>query len=256
MSNNSHRSANVPSKLAAQPKSNTFGAKKPAASGGSISIRGAAGGPYVVVASNFAPGTTAADIESVMRNVGGDVLYCRLIAANPTVMAEMGFADVAAADTVIETFNNHRVSSYCNSHYHAAYADETQADGRLLHVYYKDNSIAARPAEPPVEEPIPVVEDEVMEVDETVGAREAENRLREERRGRDDRDRRDVFPSGPRGGRGYYEDWQGARPQPGYNDNRYAYGGAQGGYGQRDRAPNGPRYGRGGGGGGNQNWRP
>jgi hypothetical protein len=130
-------------------------------------------------------------------------------------------------------------------------------------VYYKDSSIAARPVEPPVEAPIPVVEDEVMEVDETAGAREAENRLREERRGRDDRDRRDVFPSGPRGGgRGYYEDWQGAGPQPAYNDRRYAYGGAQqsgqGGYGQRDnRVPNGPRYGRGGGGGGgNQNWRP
>lgn len=116
MSNNSHRGANVPSKLNAQPKSNTFGAKKPVANAGSISIRGAAGGPYVVVASNFAPGTTAADIESVMRNVGGDLLYCRLIASNPTVMAEMGFADVAAADTVIETFNNHRVSSYCDSH--------------------------------------------------------------------------------------------------------------------------------------------
>jgi hypothetical protein len=143
-----------------------------------------------------------------------------------------------------------------------------QADGRLLHVYYKNSSMASRPVEPPVEEPIPVVEDEVMEVDETAGAREAENRLREERRGRDDRDRRDVFPSGPRGGgRGYYEDWQGAGPQPGYNDRRYAYGGAQqggqSGYGQRDNrvpngpgAPNGPRYGRGGGGGGGQSWRP
>jgi hypothetical protein len=143
-----------------------------------------------------------------------------------------------------------------------------QADGRLLHVYYKDSTMATRPVEPPVEESTPVVEDEVM-ADETVGAREAENRLREERRGRDDRDRRDVFPSGPRGGggRGYYEDWQGAGPQPGYNDRRYAYGGpqqsGQGGYGQRDNrvptgpgAPNGPRYGRGGGGGGNQNWRP
>jgi hypothetical protein len=113
MSNNSHRNTNVPSKLApTQPRVNTFGAKKPAANGGSISIRGAAGGPYVVVASNFAPGTTAADIESVMRNVGGDLLYCRLIASSPTVMAEMGFAEAKAADTVIETFNNHRVSLY------------------------------------------------------------------------------------------------------------------------------------------------
>ena len=93
-----------------------------------------------------------------------------------------------------------------------------------------------------------------MELDDSAGTREAENRLREERRGRDDRDRREVFPSGPRGGRGYYEDWQGAAPQPGYNDGRY--GGGQGGYGPRDRMPNGPRYGgRGGGGGGQGGWR-
>jgi hypothetical protein len=63
-----------------------------------------------VVASNFAPGTTAADIESVMRSVGGDLQFCRLIAATPTVIAEMGFTDAGDADKVIETFNNKRVS--------------------------------------------------------------------------------------------------------------------------------------------------
>lgn len=124
-------------------------------------------------------------------------------------------------------------------------------------MYYKDSSASARPIEQPIEEPAQDGDDEMMEVDETAGAREAENRLREERRGRDTRDRREVFPSGPRGGgRGYYEDWQGARPQPGYNDGRYGgQNGGQGGYGPRDRMPNGPRYGRGSGGGG-QNWRP
>jgi hypothetical protein len=126
-------------------------------------------------------------------------------------------------------------------------------------VYYKDSSAAAKPFAQPIEEPVPVEEDEIMEIDESSGAREAEDRLREERRGRDDRDRREVFPSGPRGGRGYYEDWQGARPQsqPAYNDNRYGGGqggGQGGGYGPRDRMPTGPRYGRGGGGGG-QGWR-
>jgi len=134
------------------------------------------------------------------------------------------------------------------------YSLSGQADGRLLHVYYKDSSAAARPYVQPVEEPVHVEEDEIMEVDDSVDTREAENRLREERRGRDDRDRREVFPSGPRGGRGggFYEDWQGARP--GYNDGRY--GGGQGsGYGPRDRMPNGPRYGRGGGGGGQGGWR-
>jgi hypothetical protein len=127
-------------------------------------------------------------------------------------------------------------------------------------VYYKDSSVAVQPIAQPIEEPVQVEEEEMMEVDQTVGAREAENRLREERRGRDDRDRREVdrrevFPSGPRGGRGYYEDWQGSRPQPGYNDGRS--GGGQGGgysHGPRDRMPSGPRYGRGGSGGG-QGWR-
>ena len=129
-----------------------------------------------------------------------------------------------------------------------------QADGRLLHVYYKDSSAAARPIAQPIEEPVQAEEDEVMELDDSADTREAENRLREERRGRDDRDRREVFPSGPRGGRGFYEDWQGARPQPGYNDGRYG-GGQGGGYGPRDRMPNGPRYGRGGQGGGQGGWR-
>ena len=78
-------------------------------SNGSISIRGAAGGPYVVVASNFAPGTTAADIESVMRGVGGEILYCRLVASTPTVIAEMGFPELGSADKVIATFNNKKV---------------------------------------------------------------------------------------------------------------------------------------------------
>ena len=63
-----------------------------------------------MIASNFAPGTTAADIESVMRSVSGELQFCRLIAAQPTVIAEMGFSDAGDADKVIETFNNKRVS--------------------------------------------------------------------------------------------------------------------------------------------------
>lgn len=47
-----------------------------------------------------------------MRSVGGDLQYCRLLAAQPTVIAEMGFTDAADADKVIETFNNKRVSFY------------------------------------------------------------------------------------------------------------------------------------------------
>lgn len=64
----------------------------------------------MVVASNFAPGTTAADIESVMQPIGGNMAGCRLVASSPTVIAEMVFLERAGADNVIAMFNNKRVS--------------------------------------------------------------------------------------------------------------------------------------------------
>jgi hypothetical protein len=73
-----------------------------------ITIRGAAG-PYCVVASNFAPGTTAADIESVMAPVGGELSGCKLVSASPTVIAEMLFLDKTGADNVINMFNGKKV---------------------------------------------------------------------------------------------------------------------------------------------------
>ena len=77
---------------------------------GGMSIRGAASStPLVIVAQNFAPGTTAADIESVMNKVGGDLTSCRLVASTPTVIAEMMFADPTGADNVIEQFNGKKV---------------------------------------------------------------------------------------------------------------------------------------------------
>lgn len=75
-----------------------------------MSIRGAAtSAPLVIVAQNFAPGTTAADIESVMLKVGGELTSCRLVSSTPTVIAEMQFADPAGADNVIEQFNGKKV---------------------------------------------------------------------------------------------------------------------------------------------------
>ena len=76
--------------------------------GNGISIRGLAG-PYVVVGSNFAPGTTSADIESAMTPVGGEMESCRVITSSPTVIAEIVFADKAGAENVIATFNNQKV---------------------------------------------------------------------------------------------------------------------------------------------------
>ena len=76
--------------------------------GGEISIMGTAG-PYIVIGSNFAPGTTAADIESAMIPTGGEMLSCRILSASPTVIAEMVFSEKHNAESVISTFNNKKV---------------------------------------------------------------------------------------------------------------------------------------------------
>jgi hypothetical protein len=79
-----------------------------------FNIKGVAtGGPYTVMASNFAPGTTAADIEAVMaphaREGGGEVIGCRMISSNPTVMVELIIDRKEGVDNVIATFNNKKV---------------------------------------------------------------------------------------------------------------------------------------------------
>lgn len=82
----------------------------------------------MVQASNFAPGTTAADIEAAVQAVATDstgnngLLTCRILSNNPTVMAEMVFSERYIADRVVETFNNQK------------------ADGRILYVYLKQGS--------------------------------------------------------------------------------------------------------------------
>ncbi|KXH31038.1 hypothetical protein CSIM01_07923 [Colletotrichum simmondsii] len=83
-----------------------------------LSIRGLAG-PFAVMAQNFAPGTTAADIESAMTPVGGEMLDCRIIKTTPLILAEMVFATKEGGDAVISTFNNQT------------------ADGRIIKVYPK-----------------------------------------------------------------------------------------------------------------------
>ncbi|KAL5381963.1 hypothetical protein DPSP01_006906 [Paraphaeosphaeria sporulosa] len=87
-----------------------------------LNIRGAAtsSGPHTVMASNFAIGTTAADIEQVMGQVGGELLECRVVVAKPTVMAELTFATKDGAENVIATFNGKK------------------ADGKTLYVYMKE----------------------------------------------------------------------------------------------------------------------
>ena len=100
----------------------------------SFSIKGFAG-PYVVVGSNFAPGTTSADIQSALDSVAGGMQSCRIITSNPTVVAEMIYEDKACADAVIATFNNQRASAFRPCSFTTDVLQ--QADGRLLHVYMK-----------------------------------------------------------------------------------------------------------------------
>ncbi|KAI5867948.1 hypothetical protein GGS23DRAFT_608520 [Durotheca rogersii] len=73
--------------------------------GRGMTIRGLAG-PYAVIAQNFAPGTTAADIESAMTPVGGLISSCRLVKDHPIIIAEVVFENKEGADRVIHTFHN------------------------------------------------------------------------------------------------------------------------------------------------------
>jgi len=74
-----------------------------------ITIKGLAG-PFAVLAQNFAPGTTAADIESAMTPVGGLISSCRLVKTHPIVIAEIIFESKEGADRVIERFDKQTVS--------------------------------------------------------------------------------------------------------------------------------------------------
>lgn len=74
-----------------------------------FTIRGLAG-PFAVMAQNFAPGTTAADIENAMTPIGGLILSCRIMKHNPIVIAEIVFESKEGADNVIATFDKQTVS--------------------------------------------------------------------------------------------------------------------------------------------------
>ncbi|KAF7865937.1 hypothetical protein EAF04_006101 [Stromatinia cepivora] len=99
---------------------------KSKAATGSLSIKGLAG-PYIVMAENFARGTSVQDIETAMTPVGGAPLSCRLISDYPRVIAEVIFDTKDGADNVIDTFNNQ------------------EADGNLLYVYNKSGAITHTP---------------------------------------------------------------------------------------------------------------
>jgi hypothetical protein len=67
------------------------------------------------MAQNFAPGTTAADIESAMTPVGGEMVSCVVVKTNPMILVEMVFVSKEGGEAVIERFNNQTVSSRLSS---------------------------------------------------------------------------------------------------------------------------------------------
>ncbi|MCJ1448631.1 MAG: hypothetical protein MMC23_009148 [Stictis urceolatum] len=222
--------------------------------GSGFSIRGLAG-PAVVVGRNFAPGTTAADIQSAMESVGGEMQSCTIVSASPTVTAEMVFPDKANADAVIAAFDNQK------------------ADGRILRLFLKKGpatnvSAPARQTAPAKSNPPaysessyergsdfapdpkltsraePEIQDGsfgfnnqndemVVDVEPEVKQDERHDELRDERR--DDRreDRREDRRDHERDARPYYFDSRGDRPS---NGNSGSYNRDQG----RDY-PRGPR---------------
>ncbi|KAL6695402.1 hypothetical protein J3F84DRAFT_336140 [Trichoderma pleuroticola] len=91
---------------------------KPQRPDAGMTIRGLAG-PFAVLGQNFAPGTTAADVESAMTPVGGEMVSCEVVKTQPFMIIEMVFASREGGERVIETFNN------------------KTADGRILKVYAK-----------------------------------------------------------------------------------------------------------------------
>ncbi|KAK2836865.1 hypothetical protein FQN49_006641 [Arthroderma sp. PD_2] len=81
-----------------------------------LNIKGRASGPCLVIGSNFAPGTTAEDIESAFSSTGGDILQCRLTKTFPSVTAQLVFAERQGAEGVVAAFNSQK------------------ADGRIIQV--------------------------------------------------------------------------------------------------------------------------
>ncbi|QDS75746.1 hypothetical protein FKW77_008483 [Venturia effusa] len=159
---------------------------------GGINIRGMGETTtHTIIAQNFAPGTTAADIEAVLAPdpVEDGLVQCRLVASNPTVIAELVFSKLSTANSIIATFNNKK------------------ADGRLLHVYLQTPTPDVRrgraaPTSAPTPAPAPMksIDADMMDVEET--------RAYEDRR----RTQEKAYTP-PRGG----------RAQPAIQDGRYGF---------------------------------
>ncbi|KAJ5907462.1 hypothetical protein N7495_000144 [Penicillium taxi] len=102
-----------------------------------LSIKGASG-PFVVIGQNFAPGTTAADIQSALEPQCGRMLSCRVTAHAPTVTAEITYEEKYNADNAVANFHNQmadgrrlslQLKTFGNTT-QGTYAQETYAQSR------------------------------------------------------------------------------------------------------------------------------
>ena len=119
-----NRSNRIASAITSDQANVRTSSPKPQSSSRGLSIKGKAG-PFPVIASNFAPGTTAADIESAVAVDSTDseghngLLACRLTSEHPAVVAELVFSERTIADRIIKRYDNQR------------------ADGRVLRLAHK-----------------------------------------------------------------------------------------------------------------------
>lgn len=129
-----------------------------ASSGPGFTIKGSAKRDYIVMASNFAPGTTAEDIGSVFApGPDAGLVQCQITSASPTVTAELIFDNQNGADAVVQKYNGKK------------------ADNRVLHVYHHDGP-AFVPVQPRaatsfaqrVGGSVPISSDDYMEVEREV----------------------------------------------------------------------------------------
>ncbi|KAL9023804.1 MAG: hypothetical protein Q9180_008101, partial [Flavoplaca navasiana] len=67
---------------------------------------------YTVIGSNFAPETTAADIEAALSDDNGPMQHCRIISESPVVVAEMVFTEKSHARNVIAAYDNKKADGY------------------------------------------------------------------------------------------------------------------------------------------------
>ncbi|CAL5869513.1 uncharacterized protein PFLUO_LOCUS3743 [Penicillium psychrofluorescens] len=107
---------------------NALGSSNPQATvrggGSGLSIKGASG-PFTVVGGNFAPGTTAADIQAAIEPTSGPMQSCRVVSHHPSVKAELVFAEKWTAENVVANFHNQR------------------ADGRVISMTFKPGGASA-----------------------------------------------------------------------------------------------------------------